>query len=218
MSRRCHRPQRGFSLVEMLVALMIMAIVSVLAWAAFDGVLAMETRSKEQFLAENRVQLAMGVLRNDLLHLRQRPARDPIGGQVAAYLAPWRDFSLVFTRGGAASHRAPGGSLQRIGYRVEEGRLIRSQWRVVDEGALTERDDQVLATGIDSLAVAQLDSRGDFTPVWPPVNERLPLTAVPPLVRVSLLTLAGDEQRLLVPGPDNALFAVGPGEGDDDDF
>src|SRR5690606_16113667 len=99
--------QRGFSLVEMLVALMIMAIVSVLAWAAFDGVLAMEARSKEQFLAENRLQLAVAVIHNDLLHLRQRPARDPIGGQVGAYLAPWREFSLVFTRGGVAAHRAP---------------------------------------------------------------------------------------------------------------
>ena len=216
-----HRPLppglRGFSLVEMLEALMIMAIISVLAWAAFDGLLAMEARSKEQFLAENRLQLAVAVIHNDLLHLRQRPARDPIGGQVGAYLAPWREFSLVFTRGGVAAHRAPGGSLQRIGYRVEEGRLIRSHWQVVDEGPATERTDQVLATGIDSLTVAQLDGNGDFSAFWPPANERLPLGAVPPLVRVSLLTLGGDEQVIVIPGPDNATFAVGP-SGDDNDF
>ncbi|MFA5549890.1 MAG: type II secretion system minor pseudopilin GspJ [Porticoccaceae bacterium] len=215
-----HRPLppglRGFSLVEMLVALMIMAIVSVLAWAAFDGVLAMESRSKEQFLAENRLQLAVAVIQNDLVHLRQRPARDAIGGQGGAYLAPWREFALVFTRGGAAAHRAPGGSLERIGYRVEEGRLIRSHWQVVDEGPATERADQVLATGIDRLTVAQLDGNGDFTPFWPPANERLPPTAVPPLMRVSLLTLAGEEQVVLIPGPDNATFAVGPSGGDDD--
>src|SRR5690606_41361818 len=111
---------------------------------------------------------------NVLGHLRQGPARDAIGGQGGAYLAPWREFARVCTRGGAAAHRAPGGSLERSGYRVEEGRLIRSHWQVVDEGPATERADQVLATGSDRLTVAQPDGNGDFHPVWLPANERLP--------------------------------------------
>ena len=49
---------RGFTLVEMMVALIIMAVVSVLAWRAFDGVLLMEARSKNDFLAQNRLHLA----------------------------------------------------------------------------------------------------------------------------------------------------------------
>lgn len=211
------RHHKGFSLVEMLVALVIMAVVSILAWQAFDGILQMEARSKEQFLGENRLQLATSVLLNDLIHLRQRPVRDILGGQEGAYLAPKGSFAMVFTRGGAAVFAPPGGSLQRLGYRVEEGSLIRSRWQVVDEGPATPREDQVLATGIDSLRVEQLDSQGDFTPFWPPANEPLGLTAVPALIRVTLVTRDGESLVLLVPGPDTAVASVsGAGGGDGD--
>lgn len=200
----------------MMVALLIMAVVSVLAYSAFDGVLQMETRSKEQFLGENRLQLATSVILNDLIHLRQRPVRDLLGGQEGAYLAPRGEFALVFTRGGAADFSAVGGSVQRLGYRVEDGRLIRSRWQVVDAGPSTLREDQVLATDIESLNVEQLDKGGDFSPFWPPANEYVGLAAVPALIRVTLVSAGGESHSLLVPGPDTAV-ETGPAGGDGDD-
>lgn len=211
------RQQRGFSLVEMMVALVIMAVLSILAYSAFDGVLQMETRSKEQFLGENRLQLASAVILNDLIHLRQRPVRDILGGQEAAYLAPQGEFVVVFSRGGSANASATGGSVQRLGYRVEDGNLIRSRWQVVDQGPATLRQDQVLATGIDSLTVEQLDKNGDFTAFWPPANEPGHRAAVPALMRVTLAAVDSEPLTLLVPGPDAGVASTLPGGAGDGD-
>lgn len=197
-------PQRGFTLIEILVALMAMAVLSVLAYSAFDGILQVEARSKREFLQENRQQLALSILLNDLLHLRPRPARDTLGGIDGAYLAPQGEHVLVFTRGGLPHFRGMGGGLQRVGYRVADGRLLRTTWAVVDAAPATESRDQVLTTGVRRLEVAQLDSQARYVPNWPPANERLPADALPGMMRVTLTLNDGQQQTLLVPGPEGA--------------
>ena len=202
--RRC----RGFTLVEILVALLIMAVLSVLAYNAFDGILLVEQRSKEEFLAENRRSLATSILLNDFLHLRPRPARDELGGIREAYRAPSGNYDVEFTRGGLPDFPAMQGGIQRVAYRVEEGRLLRSTWQRVDSGPTPRVSDQVLADGIDDIRVEQLDSGGEFVPVWPPVNESLPVEAVPAMIRVTLRLKERGEISLLIPGPESFVGAT----------
>ena len=199
---RNFRGQGGFTLVEILVALMVMAVLSVLAYQAFDGLLAMENRSKEAFLDDNRRSLAMSVILNDFLHMRSRPVRDQLGGIREAYLAPSGAYAVEFTRGGLPDFAGMAGGIQRLAFRVEGGRLLRTAWRTADAGTAPETEDQVLATGIRALRVEQLDAGNRFVPRWPPVNEYSDPGRLPSMVRVTLVTESGDENRLLVPGPD----------------
>lgn len=203
--------QQGFTLVEILVALLIMAVLSVLAYNAFDGILLVEKRSKEDFLAENRRGLATAIMLNDFFHLRSRPVRDQLGGTRNAYLAPSGDYSVEFTRGGLPDFPTMRGGIQRVAYRVEQGRLIRTVWDTVDAGSTTRLQDQVLANGISELRVEQLDSRGEFIPDWPPINENLQPEALPSLVKVTLLPENSEEITLLVPGPDSYPANYGRG-------
>jgi len=194
---------QGFTLVELLVALMIMSVVSVLAYSAFGGILEMERRSKTEFLQQNRLQLAVSTMINDLLHLRARSVRDRLGGYKRAYAVPSDEYPVEFTRGGLPDFDYMRGGIQRIAYRVENGQLIRTTWRVADRSNTTESYHQVLADGIAGLQVSQLNEKNEFVPHWPPLDQRLALNAVPAMIRVELRLEQGQPYTFLIPGPDH---------------
>ncbi|MCK9504722.1 MAG: type II secretion system minor pseudopilin GspJ [Porticoccaceae bacterium] len=196
----CPVSARGFTLVEILVSMLIMSVLSVLAYNAFDGILRLEARSKEQFLEENRRSLASSIMLNDFFHMRPRPVRDQLGGVRDAYLAPSGEYAVEFTRGGLPDFDYMGGGIQRLAYRVENQQLIRTSWRTADSGATPETLDQVLATGIAELRVEQHDGQNQFVALWPPVNQGLSRDALPAMVRITLVTVDGEEQVMLVPG------------------
>lgn len=204
-------PQQGFTLIEIMVALVIMAVIMVLAYQAFDGVLRMENRSKEAFLQENRRSLATSIVLNDFLHMRARPVRDQLGGIRNAYLAPSGIYAVEFTRGGLPDVASLRGGIQRLGYRVEAGKLLRTTWPTADAGAELLPEDQVLATGIDAFRIEQLGEDERFSPQWPPLNQNVAPEALPAMVRVTLVTEEGDEQVILIPGVQMDLQGGGGG-------
>lgn len=199
--------QSGFTLVEILVAMLIMAVLSVLAYNAFDGILLVESRSKEDFLAENRRGLATSIMLNDFFHLRARPVRDQLGGVRNAYVAPSGEYAVEFTRGGLPDFLTMRGGIQRVAYRAEDGQLIRTTWETVDSGPINIERDQVLATGVLDMTIEQLDLQGAFIPNWPPVNENLQPEALPVMVRIRLKLENSEDITLLVPGPDSSASA-----------
>jgi general secretion pathway protein J len=193
--------QSGFTLIEIMVALVVMSIIMVLAYQAFDGILLMEERSKDDFLKENRRSLATSILLNDFFHMRARPVRDQLGGIREAYLAPSGDYAVEFTRGALPNVEYMAGGIQRVAYSVKNKQLVRTIWETVDVGPATDTIDQVIASGIASIDVEQLDEDGRFIPNWPPINRNLAEDALPPMVKVILETEEGDQLELLVPGP-----------------
>ncbi len=216
MSRRVTRLcQRGFTLVEILVAMLVMAVLSVLAYQAFDGILAMEARSKEQFLEENRRSLATSIILNDFLHMRARPVRDQLGGIKPAFMAPSGEHQVEFTRGGLPDFATMAGGIQRLAYRVEGDRLIRTSWEVADEGPQTRQLDQVLAAGVTGLTAEMLDPQGLFVPQWPPLNVGAGAGSLPAMVRITLHLAGGDELVVMAPGVDGDWLAGLP-EGADE--
>lgn len=205
---------RGFTLVEILVALVVMSVIMVLAYNAFDGILDMEARSKERFLEENRRSLATSIILNDFLHMRPRPVRDQLGGVRNAYLAPSGEYAVEFTRGGLPDFDTMRGGIQRVAYRVENDRLIRTTWPTADSGANPEPLDQVLAAGISGFQAEQLDGDNRFVPLWPPLNESLSMASLPAMVRITLQTTDGDSLELMVPGPQENVRSPGGALGD----
>lgn len=192
---------QGFTLVELLVALVVMAFIAIISYGAFDNLLQVEERSKDLFIQQSRIYMAQSVILNDLLHLRARPVRDSLGGQIEAYLAPENAYQVAFTRGGLPDFESMRGGIQRVAYRVEEGKLIRTTWEVADQSPLTEKTDYVLTGGLNRLAFEQLDYQGNFSPIWPPLNQRTQLQALPVAVRVTFELEDGGTMELLIPTP-----------------
>ena len=139
----------GFTLLELVVVMAIFAVLSVMAYGGLANILTARTQVAQSLERTAALQKGYLRLRNDFQQLRARPARDNYGTPQPALQA---DRGVVeFTRGGWRNPLAlPRSALERVAYRLEDGRLLRSSWRVLDR-----------ATNSEPVEVAVLDQVED---------------------------------------------------------
>lgn len=161
-------PIRGFSLIEILLALMLFSLLMVAAFQLFWGVLEVSERGHQQIEERQELQLASAILFQDMLHLRDRPHRDVRGGRQPA-LETTQHQLLRFVRGGLppVAGVAPGG-LQRVAYVLKNKRLYRASWAVLDLGYDSEPQLQLMLRDVDSVELRFLDQNNRETAHWPP--------------------------------------------------
>ena len=146
----------GFTLVEMMVALFIFAMLSV------AGVIMLRTAvDGDEITAKNLGQMAemqrfVSLMEADLSQALPRASRDESGDRVAAFSSetggPEAAF-LKFTRGGQSNINGEARSnLERVEYRLTDGGSI-------DQPA-------VLISNIDSLELRFRDKRGLWSSRW----------------------------------------------------
>ena len=166
-SRRCH----GFTLIEVLVAMAIFGVVSVLA----QQTLAASMRNAE--ILEQRmdrlqaIQQTMRLLGRDIVQAAPRPIRDPLDGSVrpAFLVVPGGEFALELTHAGwpnpAGVRR---GVFQRSAYRIEDGVLFRAYWNVLDPTLSNEPVVTELLQEVDSIEFRFYLGNGQWAEQWPP--------------------------------------------------
>lgn len=192
---------RGFTLLELLVAMAVFGVVGVMAVGGLGAVLAGDRAARDQQERLREVQLAVQTLERDLAQAVARTVRDRYGDPLAAVLAA-RD-GIELTRGGFANPLAHRRSeLQRVGYRLQDESLLRAAWPMLDRApGLEPRETEMLA-GVQAFQVRWLDDRDRWLDLWPPVG--LGATAWPRAAEVRLrLADWGEITRLipLVEGP-----------------
>lgn len=171
------RDGRGYTLVEVLLAVSIFAILAGSTYVALDGLsrASLEHRDRAEDFAQ--LQLALSRMEADLRQLVSRPVRGPDGRGRPA-LAGER-ARLEATRAGWAN---PSGqrrsTLQRFAWRLDDGGLVRRSWPVTDRTATTEYFDERLLGDAQSLELQFRDEQGRWREQWPADPEaaaRLPI-------------------------------------------
>ncbi|TDG15041.1 type II secretion system protein GspJ [Seongchinamella unica] len=151
---------RGFTLVEVLIALSISAVVSVIAYSSFsrvsDGVQSSEAAARRVY-AINRAWM---IISRDLEQFVARPVRDEFGElEPAMQGGPAARFPLSFTRSGWHNPLAhPRSEQQRVNYRLEADTLWRDTYSVLDRSGDTPVQEVALLEGVEELRVLFLDS------------------------------------------------------------
>ena len=167
------RPQNGFTLIEVLVALAVFGVLSVMAYMALG-----QTLSNADFLGERMqrleaIQRTIRYLDSDLMQAAPRPVRDLLGdGYEPAIRSSYAsEYALEVTHGGWTNPAGmPRGTLQRSAYRIEDGELIRYHWRVLDRTINNEPIATVLLDGVEGIEFRYLTTDGEGSEQWPPTG------------------------------------------------
>ena len=181
---------RGFTLIELLVAL---AVFAVMATLAFGGLGEAVTQSQRLDASQQRwasLQRTVRIVENDIAQLRARPVRGILGQDYEPALRAARASGLILTRGGWLNPALlPRAELQRVRYRLLDGRLLREYWPVLDRIGATDAGGEVLLTDVTEFRLEFLPVRGSggetWTDSWPPPGETS-LETLPAGVRLTV--------------------------------
>jgi general secretion pathway protein J len=186
----------GFTLLEMLVAMVIFAVISLVAYRALAVIL----DSRVQLQAENRkwrtLALAFTHMEQDFGVALDRGVRDaddlrapPFVGRavVGAEGVP-----LEFTRMGYAAQSGTLADVQRVGYRLRNEVLEAVTWPVLDQGPRTVPDARPLLAGVAGFGLRYLDRQGAWQQSWPVPGQQ---AALPAAVEVEIALVGGDKAR-----------------------
>jgi general secretion pathway protein J len=162
------RAVRGFTLVELLVAVLISTIVFALGYGAIDQALANRETLQRNAVALTSLQNAIRLLVQDCSQLAPRPVRDPLGaGHLPALQSD--GVQMTLTRGGfmnaAGIQRS---TLQRVRYVMEEGNLYRDQWLVLDATLEPLPVRKRVMENVKSFSVRFMDNVKGWQASWPP--------------------------------------------------
>ncbi len=168
----------GFTLLEVLVAMAIFALLGMAAYAGLDAVLKARARLDDENRQWRAVALFWTRLGRDLGAFVERPARLRGSAPQPAFLGEPNvtgEFSaqLELTRLGAAD----AGNLppERVAYRLRDGKIEWLRWPMVDSGPRATPDVAVLLDHVAALEFSYRDAAGLWNTRWPPnANMRQP--------------------------------------------
>ncbi len=202
---KSHNAQ-GFTLLETVVSLFLLAVMSVMAYQAIEAVLDTNQRSREALAEEQQLQLTWQIISNDLLHLRARHYADGFGGIEAAYQTSNSDILLSFTRGGGALLESNPTGLTRVQYSLDdEGRLLRTVWPIFVSLRDSDGQQRVLLEKVNNINFNNLTALGYYSLDWPAIDVEFEenILSLPLMVEVSIMLEDGTVSSRLFPGIQN---------------
>lgn len=166
------RNKLGFTLLEILIALFIFTLVSVIMATGLHTVFKAQAATEKKADAFSELQIALLLLSRDLEQATNRPITNAKSIVENALIGTPR--SVTFTHAGHANPRGllQRSTLQRTHYFIDKQNLIREIWEVLDQSTKTAGTQRVLLDSVEDLRFEYLDNRGQFQKNWPPTDNQ----------------------------------------------
>lgn len=158
---RARSAYSGFTLIEVMLAMLITAFVAMMAYQGLSAALTAAEGHEQQTQRLVELQLPWTVLERDIRHAVNRPVIDSYGDQLPALSGgELQEFVLRLTRRGrVAPAGVRYGDLQRVRYVLEDETLYRESWSVLDRSSEEETLQRTqLLDKIQRIELAFLDT------------------------------------------------------------
>lgn len=178
MSQTRTRSRRagGFTLIELLVAMSIFAVMSTAMYTVFSSYQQTKEITDRDARRLAELQRFFAQFGREINQAAPRPVRDEYGSEERLPALKGSMDTLEFTRTGW--NQPPFASVlrsefQRVAYALEEGRLVRTQWLVMDRAEDTQPIRTPVLEGVSEVKFKyfQLNAESadvDESDTWPP--------------------------------------------------
>jgi len=201
MSHPLNNKNRGFTLIEILVAMAIFTIIGLASTGVLTSVINSDQLSSERFEKLEELQRAMLTMERDILQIVPRTARVN-SGSANAVISGGEDVldsdadGLGFVRVGWYNPQMllPRSTLQAVGYRIQENQLQRLYGNYVDNVIGYEPKVKILMSDIEDFRVTFLTNAEQLEEPeeW---NETYASGALPIAISITLVSKTFGEIR-----------------------
>jgi general secretion pathway protein J len=155
---------RGFTLIELVVAMAIFAVLTLSGWQVFNNLIKVRERTTIKAEQLAAIQEAYEQLSRDLVQVVPRPVSIGASSEAAFLL---QNNVFHFTRTGIIDPLQQGISpMQRVYYTVEQEQLIRYAVAQIDQNGNTVPSKTVLLNHVTNWSVSAL-TNSNSSPIWP---------------------------------------------------
>ncbi|HEY7871307.1 MAG TPA: type II secretion system minor pseudopilin GspJ [Rudaea sp.] len=160
--------RRGFSLIELLVALAVFSIMAALAYGGLNSIARTRGDLAQRESDFSDLMRAIGSLDHDLNGAVARPVGGAAGQVLPALIGASDHIEL--TRLGFANPQAePRSNLQRVFYELDGSKLERGRYAVLDRAANSTPQVDDLKVKAEDFRLRYLDAAsGQWLDAWPP--------------------------------------------------
>ena len=164
------RRSAGFTLLEILIAVAIFAVVSTMALGGYNALLRQSERIEVNMARTRALQTAVNRMVQDFAELEPRPVREPLGSapQPVLRAEPRNEQLAELTRAGWSNPAGvPRSTLQRVLYRFRDNKLQRDYWVSLDRTLSAPPVSVVLLDEVRSVSLRFLSPDRVWTDQWP---------------------------------------------------
>lgn len=161
------RAEAGFTLLEVLVAVAIFALIGIASHRMLVSAIRVDSQTREQEQQLRQLLRAMTSLERDVEQAVARPILASDGGDEPAFWSDPDGLGLHWTRAGWSNPQAaPRAQLQRVHWRHEDSNLLREYWPVLDRADDSAAQRQQVLQNITALQWRYLDRQGIWRTQW----------------------------------------------------
>lgn len=160
---------RGFTLLELLVAIAILGLISVGAYKLLSDTIMVRERGQIQQQQLRDLQKAMMLIQRDVQQATPRAIRDEFGDAQPAVYLPQPNVLEFSRRGWRNPLQQTRSEIVRLRYRMEGGELLRERWDALDRARMTQPEKIVLLEKLSDFSI-QVVANGNRLDSWPPLS------------------------------------------------
>lgn len=158
----------GFTLLEVLIALFIFAIVGVVAAVSFRSVIKAHSIVEQRDQEVQQIGMAMTLMRRDFEQTVDRPIIGSDGRKQPSLQSKGLE-TVEFTRTGVVNPwlMEKRGDLQRVGYSFIKNQLVRLTWFAPDQLPNSKPSQRVLLNNVEAMQIEYIDHKKQSQTSWP---------------------------------------------------